>query len=362
MDSRSNTINNQKLLSARQPRVAVPSQSDYLPWQRTAREASRQSGSSSSAKSGSTTQSRPVTAATIGSACSSKCRHSWKYLVTSVNNEDETKEKNLLSILQMQVKMREKSISDYKRRFEELLKENIRLKEEITSIEEHTHRETKSLLQRYEKFRGAVGTLHKQYDTELMVCRKDLEETKQKCFKDIKVYQAQVDELNEKLLTKNSEVKTFLNYKDKEYPGKMLRITKLEREREVLLTEQKEELEELRNSMEADRLRTAAEEESIHKDVRYRVNEDVVSSMDVNMKEMALQNMIMSKEVEIHKSEILLLEDHNSKLEEEIRAILGDRKLNPGGQLFPDIFRLNEKCSPQDEIHLDIPLKRWLPI
>jgi len=41
--------------------------------------------------------------------------------------------------------------------------------------------------------------------------------------------------------------------------------------------------------------------------------------MGTDIKEMALQNMIMKKEVEIHQNEVKLLETNNAKLESEIR-------------------------------------------
>ena len=75
MDSARIGIKTPKRFAGKNARATIPSQSDYFPWQRTVREESRQSGSLFSIKSG--TQRRPLSVASVHTACSSTCRHSW---------------------------------------------------------------------------------------------------------------------------------------------------------------------------------------------------------------------------------------------------------------------------------------------
>ncbi|KAJ7376670.1 hypothetical protein OS493_033552 [Desmophyllum pertusum] len=70
----------------------------------------------------------------------------------------------------------------------------------------------------------------------------------------------------------------------------------------------------------------------------------------------------MKKEVEIHQNEVKLLETNNAKLEVEIRKLLGSEALDTQAEIFPEVFGKREKCTPDMELHLDIPTHDWLPI
>ena len=81
---------------------AMQSQQDYRPWQRTGRPTgSGQSRHSTSAVSN--PESRPLSVATAGTACSSKCQHSWnkKCVVPPINVEEEKRRRRLLSALKV---------------------------------------------------------------------------------------------------------------------------------------------------------------------------------------------------------------------------------------------------------------------
>ncbi|CAH3195014.1 unnamed protein product [Porites evermanni] len=373
---------NDPLLRTLEGKIAV-NFGDYKPWQRTnlskfPRESTGKKRSSSRPLSGLTTASvgsgpafareesmkmpvRPFSAAT-STACSTVCNHPWTKKPPQVDDAEEKRKQNLLAILKIQIKTRQKSIAEYENRKRELLLENMKVVDQMESSENQIHGDVKTLLQKYERFRGAMSTLNEKFGEDLVVTKRRLEETRMLVNKEIAELQLQLNVMDKKLTQKNEEMNILLNYKDKEYPAKALQIAKLKRQQEVLASAFKEELEELQAVVDAEREKFSHQRKSVQREITTRVTEDTINAMGDDIKEMALQNMIMKKEVEIHRNEVKLLEANNTKLEAEIREMLDSQALNTQAQIFPEVFGKREKCTPDMELHLDIPTHDWLPI
>ncbi|KAL9975415.1 hypothetical protein ACROYT_G012576 [Oculina patagonica] len=373
---------NDPLLRTLEGKIAV-NFGDYKPWQRTTlsrfpKEEQPRKRTSSRPLSGLTTVSvgsgpfltreesmkigaRPFSAAT-STACSTVCNHPWTKKPQPVDDAEERRKQNVLSILKIQIKTRQKSIAEYENRKKELLLENMKITDEMESSENNIHGDVKSLLQKYERFRGAMSTLDKKFSEDLVITKKRLEETKALVDKEIAELQRQLDVLDNKLMQKNEEMNILLNYKDKEYPAKALQIAKLKRQREILEMTFKEELEELQAVVDAERDKFSQHRKTVQREVTTKVTEDTINAMGEDIKEMALQNMIMKKEVEIHQNEVKSLEKNNAKLEAEIRKMLDSEALDTQAEIFPEVFGKREKCTPDMELHLDIPTHDWLPI
>ncbi|CAB3999884.1 Hypothetical predicted protein [Paramuricea clavata] len=303
---------------------AIQSQPNYLPWQRTSRPTgsglSRLSSTVPSQTCKTDPESRPFSVATVRTACSSKCQHSWnkKCVVPPINVEEEKKRRRLLTALKMQIKMKELSLCEYKKVFQKLLAENSKIKQEIAESEEKNHSESKSLLQRYERFRGAIGSLQKQYQYQSTEYLEDYGITEGRILKEVQELQRQADQIDVAVCTKNNEVKTLVNYKEKEYPGKIQAIAKLKRQRERLRIAHQNELEELLTTINEDTATSLAKEELLNNNVRDLFTEEAILSMNDQTKEVALQNMIMKKEIEIHKDEVKQLKSDISQLQAKI--------------------------------------------
>ncbi|CAH3141859.1 unnamed protein product [Porites lobata] len=373
---------NDPLLRTLEGKIAV-NFGDYKPWQRTnlskfPRESTGKKRSSSRPLSGLTTASvgsgpafareesmkmpvRPFSAAT-STACSTVCNHPWTKKPPPVDDAEEKRKQNLLAILKIQIKTRQKSIAEYENRKRELLLENMKVVDQMESSENQIHGDVKTLLQKYERFRGAMSTLNEKFGEDLVVTKKRLEETRMLVNKEIAELQLQLNVMDKKLMQKNEEMNILLNYKDKEYPAKALQIAKLKRQQEILASAFKEELEELQAVVDAEREKFSHQRKTVQREITTRVTEDTINAMGDDIKEMALQNMIMKKEVEIHRNEVKLLDANNTKLEAEIREMLDSQALNTQAQIFPEVFGKREKCTPDMELHLDIPTHDWLPI
>lgn len=373
---------NDPLLRTLEGKIAV-NFGDYKPWQRTnlskfPKESTGKKRSSSRPLSGLTTASvgsgpafareesmkmpvRPFSAAT-STACSTVCNHPWTKKPPPVDDAEEKRKQNLLAILKIQIKTRQKSIAEYENRKRELLLENMKVVDQMESSENQIHGDVKTLLQKYERFRGAMSTLNEKFGEDLVVTKKRLEETRMLVNKELAELQLQLNVMDKKLTQKNEEMNILLNYKDKEYPAKALQIAKLKRQQEVLASAFKEELEELQAVVDAEREKFSHQRKTVQREITTRVTEDTINAMGDDIKEMALQNMIMKKEVEIHRNEVKLLDANNTKLEAEIRKMLDSQALNTQAQIFPEVFGKREKCTPDMELHLDIPTHDWLPI
>jgi len=372
---------NDPLLRTLEGKIAV-NFGDYKPWQRTSltklpKESQVKKRSPSRPVSGITTVSvgsgpgfareeskipaRPFSAAT-STACSTVCNHPWTKKPPPVDDAEEKRRQNVLSILKIQIKTRQKSVAEYENRKKELLLENMKITNHIESSENEIHGDVKTLLQKYERFRGAMATLSRKFSEDLFITRKRLEETRTLVNKEIADLQLQLGAMDKKLMQKNEEMNILLNYKDKEYPAKALQIAKLRRQREILESTFKEELEDLQAVVDAERDKFSQQGRTVQREITTQVTEDAINAMGDDIKEIALQNMIMKKEVEIHRNEVKLLETNNAKLEAEIREMLDSQALDTQAQIFPEVFGKREKCTPDMELHLDIPTHQWLPI
>ncbi|CAG2190863.1 unnamed protein product [Mytilus edulis] len=68
-----------------------------------------------------------------------------------------------------------------------------------------------------------------------------------------------------------------------------------------------------------------------------------ISMMHPSLKDMALQNMVMSKEIEIHRKNQEQLKQENRQIEQEVQRLLRDPKTNTRYQMFPEFFPQREK-------------------
>ncbi|CAB4045601.1 Hypothetical predicted protein, partial [Paramuricea clavata] len=86
------------------------------------------------------------------------------------------------------------------------------------------------------------------------------------------------------------------------------------------------ELEELLTTINEDTATSLAKEELLNNNVRDLFTEEAILSMNDQTKEVALQNMIMKKEIEIHKDEVKQLKSDISQLQAKILSISEEKQ------------------------------------
>ncbi|XP_076449930.1 uncharacterized protein C20orf96-like [Babylonia areolata] len=281
----------------------------------------------------------------------------------AVKTQEEDKRRwERITILELRIQTRTKTLQQYKKRTKELLEENIKLKSEIDFSEGGTHDGVKQLLRRYEKYRGGIVQLNTNFTKEMSDAQVELEMTRQKVETELEVLEQQVAEVDAKLKAKQEELQVLNSYKDKEYPVKAMMITNLMKEIESVKNSNQEDSEELEHIINTELGKYDKQRIRITNDMTRDVTERAVAMMHPSLKDMALQNMVMKKEIEFHKKEQVSLRESNRVLENEVDQLLRDPKTNIRLQMFPEFFPSRMKCTPDMDVVLDIPTQQWLPI
>jgi len=276
--------------------------------------------------------------------------------------EEEKRRWERITILELRIQTRSKTLQQYKKRRKELLEENIKLKTEIDGSEVETHGGVKQLLRRYEKYRGGISQLNINFTKEFAEATAELEATRQHVERELKALELQVKEVDDKLKAKQDELQVLNSYKDKEYPVKAMMITNLMKEIENVKNSNQEDTDELEHIVNTELGKYDKERIRITNDITRDVTEGAVNLMHPSLKDMALQNMVMEKEIEFHKKEQVALKESNRALAAKVEQLLRDPKTNIRLQMFPEFFPTRTKCTPDMDVVLDIPTQEWLPI
>ncbi|XP_067651516.1 uncharacterized protein C20orf96-like [Haliotis asinina] len=267
-----------------------------------------------------------------------------------------------IKITELRLQTRRKTLLEYQRRYKELLDENIKLKHAIDSEEIHSHASVKALLRKYEKYRGGMTTLSTNFVKELEDALKDLEETKTKLADSISGLEQQVAIVDEELKSQQYQLHVLNSYKDKEYPVKAMKISNLQKDMEGLKISNQEEQEELQHIINTEIGKYHKKRVQVANEITHTVTENAVSMMHPSLKDMALQNLVMQKEIEFHTREQQDLQEAIQDTEAEVDHMLRDPLTNTRLQMFPEFYSSTKKCTPDMEVILDIPTQEWLPI
>ncbi|XP_033625936.1 uncharacterized protein C20orf96-like [Asterias rubens] len=265
-------------------------------------------------------------------------------------------------VLELLIKSRRKALANYKSRQETLLGENTKLRGEIEGNEKEVHDEVKSLLQKYERFRGAVSTLSAKFEMEKTLAKKAYDQAKALQANEVEVLEKQVGVLDDRLKERQTELSVLTSYKDKEYPVRAMKIAELQKQIQYLTAEYEEEITELVSITAIEKEKYQEDSAERLHDIKATVTDNAIDSMHSSLKEMAMQNIVMRKEIEEHERLLEELVLTNKELTVEVKEMQHDPKTNPRHVMFPHLFKETTKCTPDMDVVLDIPTQEWLPI
>lgn len=265
-------------------------------------------------------------------------------------------------VLQLRIQARRQTIEEYRKRQLELLEANMALRTEIEEEERVTHDEVKKLLRKYDKFRGGISNLNTRFTDELEDAKNDLQQTKSEIRKELSSVQYDVDVLDGHLQEQLKELNILTNYKDKEYPVKALRIADLQKEIEQLDLKNTDAESELKQIVDTELEKMHTEQKQMHMHIREKATQEALETLHPTLEDMAMQNMVMEKEVNFHKDNHKALEESIATLKADVKRLLQDPKTNIRLQMFPEFFPSQEKCTPDMDVVLNIPTQQWLPI
>lgn len=299
-------------------------------------------------------------------ASAESCRHgqmTYREKKEHARNQEEEKERSeRIKILELRIKTRKKTLDEYDKRYAELIEQNIILRDEIESKEKHTLDDVKGLLRKYEKYRGGISILSSHFNKEYTQAMEDLAATELKLKKKLEKVEQEVADVDARLKEKQEELHILLNYKDKEYPVKAMKISNLQKEIQSLKISNEEDQEELEHITRTELAKYEREKQMTQNHITKEVTEACIEMMHPSLKDMALQNMVMKKEMELHKRQQEELIRVNTELERTVKQLLQDPQTNIRQQMFPEFFLYQQKCTPEMEVVLDIPTQEWLPI
>lgn len=299
-------------------------------------------------------------------ASAESCRHgqmSYREKKEHARQQEEDKERTeRLKILELRIKTRKKTLDEYEKRYAELIEQNIVLRDEIESKEQNTLDDVKALLRRYEKYRGGIATLNTHFKKEHAQALEDLAAAEVRLKQKMEMVEKEVAEVDSRLQEKQDELHVLLNYKDKEYPVKAMKISNLQKEIQSLKISNEEDQEELEHITRTELSKYEREKQTTQNNITKQVTESAIEMMHPSLKEMALQNMVMKKEIELHKKQQEELLRSNAELGRSVKQLLQDPKTNLRQQMFPEFFLYQQKCTPDMDVVLDIPTQEWLPI
>ncbi|KAK3589086.1 hypothetical protein CHS0354_017423 [Potamilus streckersoni] len=297
------------------------------------------------------------------------CRHgaglglSFREKRMAIKQQEQDKEKaERLKILELRIRTRRRTLIEYEKRAAELLEKNITLKGSIDQHEHQTLDQVKGLLRKYEKYRGGITTLNSHFQKEYEAAKTELQETKKRIGARLHELENKVADLDQQLKVKQDELHILMSYKDKEYPVKAMKISNLQKETQTLKISNEEDQEELEHIIKTELGKYEKERTVSTNQIVRSITEKAISMMHPSLKDMALQNMVMQKEIEFHRKEQEELEIANQELETEVTKLLHDPKTNTRFQMFPEFFPSQQKCTPDMDVVLDIPTQEWLPI
>ena len=305
--------------------------------------------------------SSPFSTRKIQSACSSLCRHLPRHDLDKEKFVEEEENLELIHTMKFQIKAKKQCLLEYKKQILNLLQDNVNLKKHIQGAEVSCHDGVREQLEKYHKLRGAVENITNEHAKHKSLTERNFAEVKKTTTDELKELEKTVSSLQKEVERTHKHVKTLNNYKNKEYPEKILRIKQLKRELEALSLVQGEDLSEMNHIIEIEttRYKDGSKEDMLKalESAAFRAYDTV----DVNVKETSYQNTRLKREIELQKREKARLEIENLELEKKIENLI-ERIKKMKTALYPGVYQMTEKCMPDTEIELSIPRKQYLPI
>ncbi|XP_067288032.1 uncharacterized protein C20orf96 homolog isoform X2 [Pseudorasbora parva] len=240
--------------------------------------------------------------------------------------------KDNIKVLMLLIKSRKEAIKDLEEHCEQLQERNLQIARSIKNTDRHSVSGAKELLiQNDQMWRSMVAL--KKWDGSLIKCAKaELTDTEEMSHTHLNGLQKQLDMVKAEVVKAQKELRFLRTYKDMEFPVKALQIADMKRKLDRLKQMQQEEQEDVNQLFEKEMVR-------LERFQRQREQE------------------VMSAVLEV----IMELEQKNEELMKSIQELQLSRP-NIRREIFPDVFLKSDKCTPDMDVHLNIPQEDLLPV
>ncbi|XP_030068558.1 uncharacterized protein C20orf96 homolog isoform X2 [Microcaecilia unicolor] len=271
---------------------------------------------------------------------------------TTERVEDFTQQENNCRILQVLINSTKVALKEMESHCASLLEKNHSLVQSIKQMDLSSLMYARDVLEQYNVTEKSTMSMQQWNQQQVEMAKQDLKEAEEMVEKQLGELQRELHELDSKLQASQEKLQILRTYRDKEFPGNMLRIGQLQRElqehKEAQQAE-KDDLEKLKNTK-VDKMKD--KKESMLKSTP----EEKTKHFPPSSMKMAAFNCIMTKEIKLHKQIIKeLKKDISDLLEQQLFLVESRREVRQ--EKFADVLLQRPKCTPDMEIILDIPLR-----
>ncbi|CAI8032579.1 hypothetical protein GBAR_LOCUS18417 [Geodia barretti] len=258
------------------------------------------------------------------------------------------------SMNQMQLKVRQKSVQEFRQYKDDLLAANLELIGTIRKGEDEKNAVVQELLEKYRKSRGSVAALKKKTHRDTKEIQTELERTRQWVLQKENELHEELRETELLLQAKIKERDILKSFKEKKFMVNQATIDQLRDEMRTHAHLSKERIAGLEAEMAEERHKCQRMVDQIRREIEAQATEKCIDVMKRSVKEKGIQNRIMEKEIELHRYKAETMRQSMQDLRERISQLKVEVEVDKA-RVRPLV--LLEKCLPDTELHLNIPVQ-----
>ncbi|XP_036415953.1 uncharacterized protein C20orf96 homolog [Colossoma macropomum] len=263
--------------------------------------------------------------------------------------------------MQIVMKLQRRSVEDLEKHCEVLQETNQQVARNIEDTDRRAISIAREFLIQHEKLGNSLTAFNRWSNWQNRQAKAELKDAVEEGENHLCGLQAQLKAVKADLVNAQSELHALKTYKDKEYPVKALQIAEMKRDLVMLKDVLQDEYKNVKLLCQTEMARLERHLHQKQQEVLSAVAKKNVSHIPPVVKQMALHNYMMKKEIDRHKKEIMQLEAENRKLLKSIQELQLSRP-NISREVFRDVFPKSDKCTPSMDVHLSIQREEWLPI
>jgi len=295
-------------------------------------------------------------------------KHKVRKLVSHKQNYN-IKEGSHVLMLRMQIESKMKSIQAFEGLVEATRQANYGMRAEISKLEKDAYTKATQDLERGCAYQVGGKLRRENHAVRMDAIKRDLEATKVKTEHQIAVLEREIAAKEAEILSTQQDLLSLGCYKDKEYPVTSLKIKKLNNRLNLMNAEHLAECAKMNELIGDEMDKLDVEVGRMAVSVVDRAAEKVFSEsgaerVEKTLKSMAVNNKQLRIEIGKQKDIIKTFERVVLKLEAKNNDMIANKTGNVRHVAFQDVIGIDrdKKFLPDDELVLDIPLPRELPI
>ncbi|XP_050978990.1 uncharacterized protein C20orf96 homolog isoform X2 [Labeo rohita] len=255
--------------------------------------------------------------------------------------------------LMLLIKSRKEAIKDLEEHCQQLQERNLQMAKSIMATNRSSFARANELLIQTEQKRRSEVALKRWNDSLIESAKAELRNIKEESQTHLSGLQKQLDLLKVKVVEAQKELCSLKTYKDTEFPAKALQIAELERKLERLKETQQKEEEDLNQLFEKEMVNLERRQRQREQEVLSAAAMKHASKIPPIVKRVASENDTMRKMIHDQRKIVMEIERKNKELQKSVQELRRSRPCR--SEIFPHVFLKSDKCTPDMDVHLEIP-------